>query len=101
MLYREFIDYIKNSRPNVWFEYSPHYGHKHSEESRKKMSESAKNRPPVSEETKKKLSESRRRHNMDSRKYDLVCRKCQRHFQGRAWNTRYCDKCREELIQGA
>ena len=40
------------------------YGKKHSEESRRKMSESQKRREPPTEETRRKLSESHRRENL-------------------------------------
>lgn len=79
---------------------SPHYGHTHSEETKKKISESAKNRPPISEETRKKLSESRRKHTMQGRIYNLVCKRCNQSFTAEAWNTKYCDNCRE-VVQNA
>lgn len=37
---------------------NPMYGRKHSDETRKKLSEAAKNRAPMAEETKKKISKA-------------------------------------------
>lgn len=52
-------------------EKNPMYGKKHSEESRKKMSERAKNRI-----------------------FECKCKKCKRDFKGRAWNSSICDSCK-------
>lgn len=52
-------------------EKNPMYGKKHSEETRKKMSEMAKNKT-----------------------YDCKCKKCKRSFKGRSWNSSICDSCK-------
>lgn len=67
-----------------------------SEETRKKMSESHIGFSHT-EETKQKMSESARLASKN-RKYNLVCKNCGVDFQGRAWNTKYCDKCKGGLL---
>lgn len=57
------------------------FGHKPSEEARKKMSESAHNRKPISEETRKKMSDARKKY--ITANHDKVAESYKK-----AWNTR-------------
>ncbi|MDB2099827.1 NUMOD3 domain-containing DNA-binding protein [Clostridium paraputrificum] len=52
-------------------EKNPMYGKRHSEETRRKMSERAKNK-----------------------RFNCKCKKCKRNFKGKAWNSSTCDNCK-------
>lgn len=59
---REKIAETRRKKSKLGF-YKDSYGHKHTEETKKRLSDIAKNRPPLTEETKQKLSDKSKNRN--------------------------------------
>ena len=75
---------------------NPMYGRKHTDEAKAKISKANKGRIHT-EETKRKMSESHKhKRGTYKRRYDCICKECGNKFQGLAWNSGICNKCKDK-----